>query len=547
LDGTFLAPSSIALNRTVVGWETEFQAMEAVGCSLLIIQLVAWNGTALYPSSLPWLQPSLSDPLESILTAADRQEVQVEMGSYWSTRWGDQSADSAYLWNLADSVIAVQSELYARYRAHVSFTGWYLAHELGNARSEFPIRQLYAGFFGRQADWCHQSTGLPCSIAPCFDSASSDFMSAESTGRFWASILAQAEIDILMLQDGIGRHCLRFDPVQRRYDHVEEYFRSVGAACESETRPREFWADVELFSQDLNDPRLCWPGDIDTIAIQLGTAQRLARKTIGYDFHRYMNPTGYLWPASVYWEYGALIRNWTDIVIHCPYACLRPCSTFFPDHGQLTDGTKSDPDTTLVGWSGTEPIDVDVPLAAACSVAAIKCFFRSGPDSLTRLPDSVQFYSSQDDSIARLGASRPYDGRPGLRKVLLNLHPAQELNGLRVRVFPSRASQLTLMSEIEVIGKEPAIGLSQPAALSRACPMVIIGPPGQDWLEVVFPDQAQSRGPISVYDAAGRKVLQFAPAPRARTARFSIADLRRGVYFLTLDPGFRVSAKFTKF
>jgi len=547
LDGTFLAPSSIGLNRTVAGWETEFQAMEAVGCSLLIIQLVAWNGTALYPTSLPWLQPDISDPIESVLTAADRQRVKVQMGSYWSIHWGDPLTDSVCLWSLADTVVAVQSELYDRYRAHGSFTGWYLAHELGNYRFEFPIRQLYAGFFGRQADWCHQNTGLPCSIAPYFDSASSVFMSAESTGLFWTSVLAQADIDIVMLQDGIGRHCFRFDPALQRYDHVEDYFRSVGAACEHQTRPREFWADVELFSQDRNDPRLLWPGDIDTIAIQLGMAQRTTGKTIGYDFHRCMNPTSNRWPASVYWEYDALIRSWTDLVIHCPYTCLRPCSPSFSDLGQLTDGIKSDQDTALVGWSGTEPIEIDVPLPAACSVAAIKCFFRNGPDSLTKLPDSVQFYSSPGDSITYLGIARLNDGRPGLRKMLLNLHPAQELNGVRVRVFPSRSSQLTLMSEIEAVGKEPAIGISEPAARSCVGPVVTIGPPGQDWLEVMFPNGAQARGPITVYDAAGRKALQFMAAPRARTAKLSIANLRRGVYFLTIEPGVRISAKFTKF
>jgi hypothetical protein len=546
LDGTFLAPSSIALNRTVAGWETELQAMEAVSCSLLIIQLVAWNGAALYPTALPWLQPSGSDPIDSILTAADRQTVQVQMGSYWSTRWNDQFMDSAYLWSLADTVIAVQRELNERYGTHSSFTGWYLAHELPNARLQFPIHQLYAEFYGRQAAWCHQSTGLPCSIAPWFDSTSQSFMSAESTGLFWASVLAGAEIDILMLQDGIGCHRFRFDSDRQSYDNVEEYFLSVRAACEQQARPREFWADVELFSIDRDDPRLRWPSDIDTIAIQLGAAQRLARKSIGYDFHRYMNPGANRWPASVYWEYDALVRGWTNRVRYCPYALLRPCSPSFADQGQLTDGIKNDQDAALVGWNGPEPIDVDIPLAAACSVAGIKCFFRNGPDSLTRLPDSVQFYSSQGDSIAYLGASRPYDGRPSLRKTLLNLHPARELNGVRVRVFPSGSSQFTLMSEIEVVGKESAIGLSDPVVASDAGPIRVIPTLGQDWLEVILPADGLARSRIVVYDVTGRKALETSEEPRTHKLMLSVAHLRKGVYFLTIEPGARVGAKFMK-
>jgi hypothetical protein len=375
-------------------------------------------------------------------------------------------------------------------------------------------------------------------------------MSPESTGLFWSDVLARSEVDILMLQDGIGRHRFRFDTIEQRYDHVEQYFRSVGSACAAQARPREFWADVELFSQDRSNPALLWPGDIDTIAVQLGVAQRLTQKLIGYDFHRYMNPGANRWPASVYWEYDALLRGWTNRALHGPYSCLRSTAPGFPDQRLLTDGIKQDQDDALTGWNDSTPIDIEIPLPAPCSVASIKCYFRQGTDSLARLPDSVQFYSTRDDTMDYLGVARPLDGRPGLRKLLLNLHPAQVLEGTRVRVFPAGTNTVfTLLSEIEIVGKESAIGIAEPARAPQPAlrtPQLTVCSPCRDRLELRFSAPALRNTAVTVYDAAGRKADEFRVSPGIASARLDISRLSAGVYFLKTDAAPGIRARFTK-
>jgi hypothetical protein len=546
LGGTFLHPCSINANWCVTDWENEFNAMEAVGCSLLVVQFVAYDSVAIYPSSLPWLHPASQDPVESLLTAADRTALQVQMGSYWSRQFGI-SYDSSFLWNLADTVIAVQNDLYQRYHQHQSLAGWYLVHEAANARFQFSILGLFAGFYNLQAAWCHDSTHLPCSVAPYFDSTSSFWMTPESTGLFWRGVLAQSGIDILMLQDGVGCHRFRFDPDRQCYDHVREYFQQVKMACDSQVPPRAFWADVEIFSMDRENSAILWPSDIDTIAVQLQMEQDLAQKMVAFEFHQFMSPWQGPWPASVYREYQALLHGRTNQALGRPDTCSRPCSPQFPDLGQLTDGQKSDQDTALVGWSGTEPVDIDVPLAAPCSVAAIKCFFRNGPDSLTRPPDSVQFFSVTADTALFFGTAIAFDSHPGLRKVVLTFMPELVMNRIRVRVFPQcLEGELTLMSEIEVTGKEAENGIEAPAYQSPQPLWQLAANPCGDWLELRLSAATSRTKTVTVYDAAGRRADGFIVAPGVNSARLDISRLSAGIYFLRTDAVPGIGAKFVK-
>lgn len=546
-------PGGLNPTWTIAHWRACLNTMSDVGCSLLIVQFLACDGAASYPSSLSWLTPLDCDPVESLMTAADSCGMKVQLGAYYSIRWGEWHTDSAYLEALADTAIEVSSEIYGRYREHPCLAGWYLVHELPNARYLVHCQDLYARFYNRQAMWIHSRTLLPCSIAPWFDSTSSVFMSPKETGKFWRRVLACACVDILMLQDGIGCHRLRFNPERQEYDNVIPYFQQVKTACDSQIRPRAFWADLEVFSADRLYPDILRPGDIDTIVVQLKMEQKLAEKLIAYEFPWFMNPWQTPWPAAVYREYRALIRGRTNQAPGRAYACSRPAAPQYPDYGQLTDGIKTDQSKGLVGWLDSLPSTIDVPLAGMCSVAAIKCWFLNWPEALSRLPDSVQFFSIAADTAAYLGKSVPYDVTTGLKKVLLALPTEIELRGVRVIVFPhTREGGLTLMSEIEVTGvpAESARRTSSDVQAASCRPTSaltqVLRNPCRNSLELRFASDRPGTTRITIYNSAGRRTIQAAVPPGKTEAGLDITRLSDGVHFVVEDGNPARRLKFIK-
>lgn len=158
----FDEPSGRAFNAelrqmTDQQWRELVQAMHAVDQDLLVVTMMfhnvmhrglhkieteGYHGKAFYPSKLyPGRMPvASSDPLETILSEADRLGMQVMPGvgayaffdySPGSLRWHKQVAD----------------ELWQRYGHHPSFYGWYISEEKDGGLGDAAERREIVEFF----------------------------------------------------------------------------------------------------------------------------------------------------------------------------------------------------------------------------------------------------------------------------------------------------------------------------------------------------------------------------------------------------------------
>lgn len=165
-------------------WRQQVRGMHELGMNIVVVQQVFQNqeyygkntiaatgykGLAFYPSTLfPGRAPiSSSDPLEAILSEADRLHMHVFLG-VGMYAWFDYSAASL------DWHKKVAAELWHRYGHHPSFYGWYVSEEVygnlipdqGNL-DKGRYRHEIITFFGEFQAFCRKlAPEKPVMLAP---------------------------------------------------------------------------------------------------------------------------------------------------------------------------------------------------------------------------------------------------------------------------------------------------------------------------------------------------------------------------------------------
>ena len=108
-------------------WQAAVEDAAQLGMKYLVLLAVAKGGKAFYDTPLlPKLEMACADPIEAMLTAADRCGVKFFMSSDWYGEWNDQALTDP------ESVrkrFQMMEQLAARYSHHRSFFGWYWPNE----------------------------------------------------------------------------------------------------------------------------------------------------------------------------------------------------------------------------------------------------------------------------------------------------------------------------------------------------------------------------------------------------------------------------------
>ena len=215
-------------------WEAKVDEMASVGMKYIILMASAMVYTdsceAYFKTDIyPRAKMSASDPMEALLSAADRHNMKVFIGAGFFGFWQDT------LNNMTDPTVTKRAfqameQLYALYGHHPSFYGWYLPDELGICPyySEEFIRytNLYSAH-GKSFD-----SELKVLIAPY----GTNMLKADDT---FVKQLERLDCDIISYQDEIGVRKSRPDETPAFYEALRKAHDKAGRAA--------LWADMEAF------------------------------------------------------------------------------------------------------------------------------------------------------------------------------------------------------------------------------------------------------------------------------------------------------------
>jgi len=209
LSGTFVQPALID------GWtntqlNTEFGHLDDACIDTHILQWTADSGahTAIFDTGLAgYTQNTTTDVVDRLLSKAETWDKSVIVGLQVNQEWFSKGvSDLTWLDGQADVAIALADELYDNYGNYESFDGWYLPFEVDNLNFQTQTQWDRLGaFYNEVIDHLHTlSPGLPVVVAPFYNDGLGGTITPATWEDMWESILGDADIDIIALQDGVG-------------------------------------------------------------------------------------------------------------------------------------------------------------------------------------------------------------------------------------------------------------------------------------------------------------------------------------------------------
>lgn len=278
--------------------------MQAVGMDIFIFQWTAdgKNKTTIYPTKLEgWKHAAPYDQLERGLATAQKYDIKVFMGLAFSEDWWEkQGSDRAWLMQQAAAMNQVADEIYANYYARYpqSFTGWYINWEMDNVsgyNTDASHRQNMIDALNTVAEHLHSlNPKLVSSIAPYF--TTNDGMQSKEWGSFWQNLLSQTDIDVLMLQDGVGVGHAEVKDIPEWFEAVCAGVHAAGKQC---------WDDLENF---IGESAVNHPAALERIIAQHQAAAPYVDKIVTFSFNAAMSPV-FGNDAKAYDAYKAYVKT----------------------------------------------------------------------------------------------------------------------------------------------------------------------------------------------------------------------------------------------
>lgn len=211
-------------------WEYSVKEVADIGMEYLVLLATIEDGKAFFNTSMAPKAKELAcdDPIEALLSAADRYGVKFFMSAGYHGGWLDD-------WTFADAKrrkdrFTVMSQVAEQYGRHRSFFGWYLPDEVGLTPYFSDAFIEYVKAYSREGR--RLTPGGKILIAPYWTHR------AVCDDKF-VKQLERIDADIIAYQDEVG--CQRatvdasasaFEKLRRAHDRVPQ---------------RALWADVETF------------------------------------------------------------------------------------------------------------------------------------------------------------------------------------------------------------------------------------------------------------------------------------------------------------
>lgn len=262
-------------------WNSLLEGMKKTGLNTVIVQFAAYNDNVWFNSNNTFTKNRSKFQLGRLLAAAELKHMEVYIGLYFNEEYWHKQTDVDWLKLHADRCIEIAQEINEQYGNSPAFKGWYIPHEPEpNAyNTDAKVASFRDNFVNRISNKLHQLNNKPVSIAAFWNS---DLSTPEQLQHFMAE-LSKANLQIIMLQDGVGVEHVKLDRLKSYYEYAAK-----GLFTENTVYQGAFWTDLETFTSSHT------PAPFDRIKQQLTTELAIGKvsKAVSFQYYNDMCPTG---------------------------------------------------------------------------------------------------------------------------------------------------------------------------------------------------------------------------------------------------------------
>lgn len=222
-------------NPTLAGftaeqWDGKIKEMRAAGIRYFVLMNTAIYDKTFYPSTLlPQHQMGCDDPLEAVLTAADKYGVNFFISNGFYGDW-TKSALLMQDKNVETLRLKAMNELAEKYAHHKSFYGWYYPNETG-------IQRHYDDFFIR---YVNTSSAEAAQLTPHAKTLIAPYGTRNVTpDETYVRQLEKLDVDYIAYQDEIGVEKTKVEESAGYFKRLHDLHKKAAKA--------KLWADVEVF------------------------------------------------------------------------------------------------------------------------------------------------------------------------------------------------------------------------------------------------------------------------------------------------------------
>ena len=259
-------------------WTAHLNEMKEIGIKTLFVQFTAYNDYLWTDSNSDYSSSIYKDVLYNLLNAANKADMNVFVGLYFNENYWNNTTNSSELNLQAQRSIDLADDIWLRLKNNKSFAGWYISQEGAPYYygTEEKFNLLKNKLINPIATHCKMISDKPVSTTVFFNNT----ITTVNKFKTFMKRMATCDLDLIMIQDGIGvGHC--------GFDDLDKYFEVANEGLFAEGGFKgALWADVETFTTNNT------PESFDNLKEKLTILSPYVRNMVIFQYYNDMSPSG---------------------------------------------------------------------------------------------------------------------------------------------------------------------------------------------------------------------------------------------------------------
>ena len=260
---------------TATQWREKVREISELGMEYIVVMATALYDRCYFKSSVfPFADMPCEDPIEEILSEADKCRVKVFLGNGFYGDWrkaGENIKSQAVI----DRSFRAMDELAVLYGHHKSFYGWYFPDETCII---LRFSKDFIKYVNLCSARCRELTPEKKTLIAPYGT------NLVLSSDYFVRSLAETDVDFIAYQDEVGVKKTKVDRTEKIFEKLRRAHDKAGRA--------ELWADIELFDfEGMVYKSALIPASFERIKKQIENAAPYVDKILSYQYLGIMNPS----------------------------------------------------------------------------------------------------------------------------------------------------------------------------------------------------------------------------------------------------------------